>query len=66
MYFYLYNSSVDFCVIFFSHFRDLEIPNEEWGESEACLIANPEHVKLRSFSTNIHRYAIWSSPIKQA
>lgn len=35
--------------------KDLEVPNADWGESEACLIANPEHVKLRSFSTNIHR-----------
>merc|ERR1712050_621885 len=34
--------------------KDLEAPTQ-WGESEACLIANPEHVQLRSFSTNIHR-----------
>jgi len=34
--------------------KDLEVPTQ-WGESEACLIANPEHVKLRSFSTNIHK-----------
>jgi len=34
--------------------KDLEAPTE-WGESGACLIANPEHVKLRAFSTNIHK-----------
>ena len=43
-----------FILVFIWYFRDLEAPTE-WGESGACLIANPEHVKLRAFSTNIHK-----------
>merc|ERR1712110_708681 len=42
-----------FDVLIHTH-KDLEAPIE-WGESEACLIKNPEHVQLRSFSTNIHK-----------
>ena len=34
--------------------RDLVAP-ETFGESDACIIENSEEVKLRSFSTNIHR-----------
>merc|ERR1712088_24977 len=42
-----------FDVLIHTH-KDLDVPIE-WGESEACLIKNPEHVQLRSFSTNIHK-----------
>ena len=42
-----------FDILIYSH-KDLEVPLE-WGESDACLIQNSEEVKLRSFSTNIHR-----------
>merc|ERR1712018_604880 len=42
-----------FDVLIYTH-KDLDVP-VEWGESEACLISNPEHVQLRSFSTNIHK-----------
>jgi len=42
-----------FDILIYSH-KDLEVPME-WGESDACLIKNSEEVKLRSFSTNIHR-----------
>jgi len=34
--------------------KDLVAP-ETFGESDACIIENSEEVKLRSFSTNIHR-----------
>ena len=42
-----------FDILIYSH-KDLDVP-QEWGESDACLIKNSEEVKLRSFSTNIHR-----------
>ena len=42
-----------FDVLIHTH-KDLDMPIE-WGESKACLITNPEHVQLWSFSTNIHR-----------
>ena len=42
-----------FDILIYTH-KDLEAP-VEWGESDACLIQDSEEVKLRSFSTNIHR-----------
>ena len=42
-----------FDILIYTH-KDLEVPME-WAESDACLIQNSEEVKLRSFSTNIHR-----------
>ena len=42
-----------FDILIYTH-KDLDVPME-WGESDACLIQNSEDVKLRSFSTNIHR-----------
>ena len=42
-----------FDILIYSH-KDLDVPME-WGESDACIIQNSEEVKLRSFSTNIHR-----------
>ena len=34
--------------------KDLNVP-QEWGESGACMIDNSQEVKLRSFSTTIHK-----------
>jgi len=34
--------------------KDTEVP-QTWGESDNCFISNSEEVKLRSFSTNIHK-----------
>ena len=42
-----------FDILIYSH-KDLEVP-VEWGETDACIIQDSEEVKLRSFSTNIHR-----------
>jgi len=42
-----------FDILIYTH-KDLVAP-ETWGESDACIIENSEEVKLRSFSTNIHR-----------
>ena len=42
-----------FDILIYTH-KDLDVPME-WGESDACMIQNSEEVKLRSFSTNIHR-----------
>ena len=42
-----------FDILIYSH-KDLEVPME-WGETDACIIQDSEEVKLRSFSTNIHR-----------
>merc|ERR1712117_48208 len=45
-----------FDILIYTH-KDLVAP-DTWGESDACIIENSEEVKLRSFSTNIHRY-VW-------
>lgn len=42
-----------FDILIYTH-KDLDVPNE-WGESDACVITNSEEVKLRSFSTSVHR-----------
>jgi mitotic spindle assembly checkpoint protein MAD2 len=42
-----------FDVLIYTH-KDLAVPTE-WGESEPCIISNSEEVKLRSFSTSVHR-----------
>lgn len=42
-----------FDILIYTH-KNLDVPRE-WGESDGCLIQNSEEVKLRSFSTNIHR-----------
>ena len=34
--------------------KDLEVP-ELWDESGACMISNSQEVKLRSFTTSIHK-----------
>lgn len=34
--------------------KDLDVP-DEWGESGACMITNSVQVKLRSFSTTVHK-----------
>ena len=34
--------------------KDLEVPNE-WGESGPGIISNCEEVRLRSFTTTIHK-----------
>lgn len=49
-------ATVQSTIFFFIWFdlRDSEVPTG-WDESDACIIENSEEVKLRSFSTNIHR-----------
>ena len=42
-----------FDILIYSH-SDTAVP-AEWGESDPCYIINSEEVKLRSFSTGIHR-----------
>eukprot|EP00095_Tigriopus_kingsejongensis_P003647 maker-scaffold2352_size16672-snap-gene-0.7 protein:Tk03647 transcript:maker-scaffold2352_size16672-snap-gene-0.7-mRNA-1 annotation:"mitotic spindle assembly checkpoint protein mad2a" len=34
--------------------KDLECP-DTWGENDGCMITNSEELKLRSFSTGIHK-----------
>jgi mitotic spindle assembly checkpoint protein MAD2 len=34
---------------------DANVPDEEWGDSDAKEVKNAENVKLRSFSTMNHR-----------
>lgn len=34
--------------------KDLEVPSE-WGESAPGIISNSEEVRLRSFTTTIHK-----------
>jgi len=42
-----------FDILIYTH-RDTTVP-QEWGESDPCYIANSEEVKLRSFSTAVHK-----------
>lgn len=35
--------------------KDVELPNNEWSDTNAKLINNGQHVQLRGFTTNIHR-----------
>lgn len=37
-------------------FRDLDVP-ETFNDSDAHVIKNSEEVRLKSFSTGIHKYA---------
>lgn len=34
--------------------KNLEV-SEKWEDSSPCLISNSEEVKLRSFSTSVHK-----------
>jgi len=42
-----------FDILIYTH-KDMEV-SDEWGESDPCFIANSEEVKLRSFSTAVHK-----------
>jgi len=42
-----------FDILIYSH-SDTAVP-AEWGESDPCYIINSEEVKLRSFSTGVHK-----------
>merc|ERR1712076_29150 len=42
-----------FDILIYTH-SDAEVPLQ-WGESDPCYIANSEEVKLRSFSTAVHK-----------
>ena len=42
-----------FDILIYSH-SDTTVP-AEWGESDPCYIINSEEVKLRSFSTGVHK-----------
>jgi len=42
-----------FDILIYTH-SNTEVP-EEWGDSDPCYIANSEEVKLRSFSTAVHK-----------
>jgi mitotic spindle assembly checkpoint protein MAD2 len=42
-----------FDILIYTH-TDTAVP-EAWGESDPCYIANSEEVKLRSFSTAVHK-----------
>jgi len=42
-----------FDILIYTH-NDTQVPSE-WGESDPCYIINSEEVKLRSFSTAVHR-----------
>jgi len=42
-----------FDILIYTH-SDTEVPTQ-WGESDPCYIANSEEVKLRSFSTAVHK-----------
>jgi len=42
-----------FDILIYTH-RDTTVP-QEWGKSDHCYIANSEELKLRSFSTAVHK-----------
>merc|ERR1712083_989129 len=42
-----------FDILIYTH-TDTAVPTE-WGESDPCYIINSEEVKLRSFSTGVHK-----------
>merc|ERR1711931_232936 len=42
-----------FDILIYTH-SDAEVP-EDWGDSDPCFILNSEEVKLRSFSTSVHK-----------
>lgn len=42
-----------FDILIYTH-SDTEVPSQ-WGESDPCYITNSEEVKLRSFSTAVHK-----------
>ena len=42
-----------FDILIYTH-KNVDVP-ETWGDSDACIIQNSEEVKLRSFSTGIHK-----------
>lgn len=35
--------------------KDVELPNNEWSDTNAKLIENAQHVQLRGFTTQIHK-----------
>jgi len=49
----LLDCTCSFDLLVYTH-NNLDVP-EEWGDSGACYIANAESVKLKSFSTSVHR-----------
>merc|ERR1712106_548451 len=42
-----------FDILIYTH-QDADVPSQ-WGDSDPCFIANSEEVKLRSFSTAVHK-----------
>ncbi|XP_076815613.1 mitotic spindle assembly checkpoint protein MAD2A-like isoform X2 [Clavelina lepadiformis] len=49
----LLETPCSFDLLFYTD-KNLEAPSQ-WEDSSACLITNSEEVKLRSFSTSVHR-----------